>query len=279
MELRPEEIEPLRIYNILANDDDELLIQLPGYFKGEALEHKLLYNGGSDAILVRNKYQKIICDCVHPEVRPLLKKAEKVLIFETDMMREYFAEVVKEDIDQVCEEAVKIHDDGFPCHPFPVIDGTLDTGLEECSFCHKKVKVFYRTRSKDKDYKVCRNCIKSGTAYNNGLDLNPELDSNCRAMDPFGQIFQKTPPIIDRGKPAKLWGAHCNELGVYLGMLEPEDIDEILEDELIETWDNEFNNYKDLDAESAFAKLKLEDCTCHMFRCIKCQKKFCIFFD
>ena len=48
--IRPEEIEPLSNYNILTNDDSNVLLMLPGYFKGEPLIAEIRYHGGEEII-------------------------------------------------------------------------------------------------------------------------------------------------------------------------------------------------------------------------------------
>ena len=277
MEFRPEDMEPLRFYNFLSNDDDEILLKLPGYFKGDALEPKFYYSGGKHAILLRNKYQRIICDEIHPEIRKLIPKNKSILVYESDTRREYLAEIVDEDINKVTDDACRMHRYDFDYHPFPVIDETFDIGEEKCSFCKKNTKIFYKAAANNKQYIICPHCIENAIPANNAIDLYPEMDETCIELDKTGEVFMMNPPALRYGQPINTWGIHCGRLGVYLGQLEVEDLSEEVRENLELTWDNEKNIYKDMDPKKAFEKFKNDECTCHLFRCMGCNEVFCIF--
>ncbi|MCR5324740.1 MAG: CbrC family protein [Lachnospiraceae bacterium] len=277
MDFRPEELEPLKMYNFLSNDDNEVLLQLPGCFKGEALIGKFYYNGGRHAVFVRNKYQKILCDEIHPEIRKLLPLNSRILIYESDMMREYYAEIVDEDIDDVAEEAYKLHSYSFDHHMFAVTDQTLDIGDVTCSLCKRQTRLYYQTVYNDKQYKICPDCIENAVPANNGIELYPEMDKNCKKLDLDGTVFMMNPPVLCDGKPIKTWGIHCGQLGIYIGQPEIEDISGDVRRRLEETWDNENNIYKDLSIEEAFEKVDNGESMCCLFRCPECGKIYCIF--
>ena len=114
----PRETEPIYDYNFITDaEDDGLTLQLPGYFKGEALIGELHYNGGEHGIFVRNKHQLLLCDYIHEGVRELLNNTCDIFISETDSKREYMGRIVHDDIDALVEEAFEFHDFRILYHP------------------------------------------------------------------------------------------------------------------------------------------------------------------
>ena len=206
-------------------------------------------------------------------------KNKSILVYEFDTRVEYLAEIVEENINKVTDAACKMHTYDFDYHPFPVIDQTFDIGEEKCSFCQNKTKIFFKTTCNDRKYTICPTCIEYAVAANNGIDFYPDMDDKCLELDKSGEVFMMNPPVLRYGDPINTWGVHCGKLGVYLGQLEIEDLNEELEANLELTWDNVNNIYKDLDPKTAFEKFKNEECTCHLFRCPECQDVFYIFIE
>ncbi|MCR4908874.1 MAG: CbrC family protein [Lachnospiraceae bacterium] len=279
--MKPELIEPLSYYDLLMNDDNEVLLALPGYFKGEALTAEVHYQGGRHAVFVRNTDQLILCDEIHPEVRKHILESDEILVYEIDAKREYMAKVVVDDIDALSEEAEELHENHFPFHPFPVNDGTFETGSAVCDFCRSETRIYYRGRTDEDEESVtvCPECIKNGRPGILGISLFPGMKKECREKEGWEEIENSTPPFKSDGEVSTLWGAHCGECGVYLGRFSPEDISEELTEELKKTWDNEFNIYKDEDPEEILKSFRADYISdaLHLFRCSSCKKVFGIF--
>ncbi len=278
----PERIEPISMYDLLTNDDNEVLLALPGYFKGEAKTAELHYQGNTHAILVRNEDQLILCDEIHPEVRDYVFNSEEILVFEIDAKREYMAKVVRDDIDAVAEEAYELHSSHFALHPFPVNDGTFEVGSAVCDICGESTKLFYRGRT-DRDSKekstICPDCIKMGKHKILGLSLFPDMKEEYKELEGWEELEGSTPPFLVNGEVPDVWGAHCGALGVYLGKLYPEDLSEELVQSILETWDNEFNKYREADPEEVlkeFCSSEEGKGSVRLFRCRECGKVFSV---
>jgi uncharacterized protein CbrC (UPF0167 family) len=271
-------MERLGDYSILMNDDHELMLVLPGYFKGDAAEPVFWYNGGAHAILVRNKHQCIVCDDLNEAVRPWVLQNEHLLVLEADSKRKYVASVAREDIDDAAEEAIALHRYHFDYHPFPLLDGTFDIGKARCDYCGAEVRVYYRgPLESGRRVTVCPQCIDRLEPAQRGDSLFPGMAEACMVRP--GLVFGDTPPYLDQGGVATLWAAHCGEPSVYLGALEPEDLIPELKDELLETWDNPFNRFRADDPEETFSRFERDALTAHLFRCAKCKQELCIFYE
>ena len=280
LQLKPEEMEILGYYDFLVNDDEEVMLVLPGYFKGEAIEARFLYDGGPDGILIRNRHQIIVCDAIHPDVREIIKKNTQILVFEHDSYKEYMAQILTQDIDECAQTALDIHDYGFSHYKFPIICQSLETGRETCSACGKETPVYLRSTDRSGNRTmICPECIQNKMAFKCGHMVIPDYLPEVTAYDKNLDILGSNPYYYDHGKPANIWGVHCEALGLYLGQLEPEDLNEKLKEVLTTTWDNEMNIYRDLTPEEGFNKLLNDECTCHLFKCAKCGQIFCIFFE
>ena len=278
-DLQAERIEPLNCYSILTNDDGQIMLLLPGYFRGEPALAELLYNGHDHAILARNENQCVVCDELNPQIRELLSGSEYILVYETDSKRRYVATVVREDIDELAAEAIRLHDYEFTYHPFPVLDGTFQTGEARCDYCGSEAKIYFRgVTEKGRKKTICPRCIDDmAPDMDDGDGLFPGLEEACRAHS--GTLFGDTPPYLDHGKPGTLWAAHCGEPAVYLGRLDALDLIDELKQELLETWDHEFNRFKEDDPQDIFKEFIEGDMTAHLFRCAKCRKVLAVFYE
>ncbi len=278
-DLRAERIEPLNYYSILTNDDGQIMLLLPGYFRGEPALAELLYNGHNHAILARNNDQCVVCDELNPQLRELLFSSESILVYEVDSKRRYVAAVVRENIDEIATDAIRLHDYEFTYHPFPVLDGTFQTGETRCDYCGSEVKVWYRgVTERGLRKTICPCCIDDMAPDMDGGDgLFPGLEEACREHS--GTLFGDTPPYLDHGKPGTLWAAHCGEPAVYLGRLDALDLIDDLKRELLETWDHTFNRFKEDDPQDIFKEFIEGDMTAHLFRCAKCRKALAVFYE
>ena len=80
-------------YEIHLNKYNELMISLRAK-EDEPQSPVLIYDGGDHALLYRTPQSSVLLDFIHPEVRPVLLNAKKVLIAETknyQVVREYTA--------------------------------------------------------------------------------------------------------------------------------------------------------------------------------------------
>lgn len=278
-DLQAERIEPLNRYGILTNDDGQIMLLLPGYFRGEPALAELLYNGHDHAILARNENQCVVCDELNPQIRELLSGSESILVYETDSKRRYVARVTRENIDELAADAIRLHDYEFPHHPFPVLDGTFRTDGAKCDYCGSEAKIYFRgVTEKGRKKTICPRCIDDmAPDMDDGDGLFPGLEEACRAHS--GTLFGDTPPYLDHGKPGALWAAHCEKPSIYLGRLDPLDLIDELKDELLETWGHAFNRFREDDPQDIFKEFIEGDMTAHLFRCAVCQKTLAVFYE
>ncbi|MCQ2914727.1 MAG: hypothetical protein MJ247_05995 [Alphaproteobacteria bacterium] len=75
------EVETESYYDILSNADGELLFCIKTK-EGSPDHPQILFNGEEHALLYRTADQMIVLDYIHPDVAPLLAKAETVLVAE-----------------------------------------------------------------------------------------------------------------------------------------------------------------------------------------------------
>ncbi|NLV36294.1 MAG: hypothetical protein GXY17_06440 [Clostridiaceae bacterium] len=85
----------LQKYDILENDDGDIMISIPIEPQGEDQNAVLLCDGGEHALLFKGPYRLVICDFLHPEMRKKLLLKEEILCYEFLRESEYLAEVVK----------------------------------------------------------------------------------------------------------------------------------------------------------------------------------------
>ena len=271
------EVEPLYNYQFTTDaEDDDLTIEIPGYFKGEALVRELYYNGGEHAIYVRNPHQILLCDHVNPGVRDLLSGAYDIFVSETDAKRDYMARVIHEDIDAQTEKALALHDYRFPYHPFPISDGTLFLGEKTCEICGETKPIYYVDRVEKDDLahnwqirNICPRCIVEKKE-----NLFWDLNSEFRSIQGDTEVYWGGLPFLDRGKSTWFWAIHCNHLAIYLGQLEPEDLVP-LQEELASTWDWLINPYGFLEPSEAFGHIDKGEYQGYLFKCAKCGKILC----
>ncbi len=279
--LTPEEVEPLGNYGILKNDEEELMLILPGYFKGREEKPVLYYDGGAHGLMVRGHHQGILCDQINPQLRQVLAKADRILVSEQDSCRRYAAKVViTEGIEAFGEEILNAHPIYFPHHPFPVLDGTFNRGEALCEYCRRPAKIYYKGKAENgRISTVCPICLEAGEPVFHQAGLFPDMDERCLDKKNWNEVFGATPPFFHLGEPGKLWGVHCDALGIFLGRLEPEDLIPELIEALEETWDNEMNRFAGEDPGRIWGMLERgeEDICAYLFRCSECQKVYVIF--
>ena len=90
-----QKIEQERKYNILQNASGDLMILIKARLDN-AQNPTFVYDEKEHALLYRNESNIVVLDYLHEQVRPLLAKAKKVLIVETQdtsVVREYVAKV------------------------------------------------------------------------------------------------------------------------------------------------------------------------------------------
>ena len=85
-------VEPSDEYDVLLNEDDEVLIAIRARL-GEVEKPQVLYAGSDKILLYRNPKQTIFLADIPVEVRGALKKVSKLLMVEVHdeaVVREYF---------------------------------------------------------------------------------------------------------------------------------------------------------------------------------------------
>ncbi len=98
----------LHYYDVLINDDNEVLLCLNLKIPGEPKSPKFYYEGGKHGFLIKNERSIILCDYLHEGTHQIISQCDKVLFVETDdkkdILTEYEAEVILlEGIDQLGE--------------------------------------------------------------------------------------------------------------------------------------------------------------------------------
>ena len=93
-----ERTQILSSYDILINDEKEVLVCLKLKVPGEPSQPLFYYEGGMHGILVKNESSFILCDYLNPGTHQTLSQSEKVLFVEMDendeIMQEYEAELI-----------------------------------------------------------------------------------------------------------------------------------------------------------------------------------------
>ena len=95
-------------YDVLVNDEDEVLIHLIFKVPGETESPKFYYSGGHHGLLMKNNRTVILCDFLHPDTHKIIAARDKILFVEsTDgetALAEYEAEInFIEGVDAICE--------------------------------------------------------------------------------------------------------------------------------------------------------------------------------
>lgn len=73
------EIVMLKHYEILQNNDDEILITMPPVYREVPAGPLFYYDGRKHGILVCETGPVAVCDHIHPEVRNTVEKCESIL--------------------------------------------------------------------------------------------------------------------------------------------------------------------------------------------------------
>lgn len=281
--MRPEYCEPLNLYDVLTNDDDEILIVMPGYFKGEPENPRILYDGKENAVFIRNGEERVLLlDMINEGVRPLLYKAEKVLFKEIDSKYEYFATVEKSDIEFFSLEASVMHPYYFSYFPFPQTNGVFKPISGRCDVCKKKITVGYNgaINPGSEAINLCPNCISEGKAARRKKGFFTSEDNLAVSYSVGHEIvMSKTPPIFSNAKKKPLWLSHCDKMCVYLGMADVEDLGDDIWDEIVENWDYSGKSSDIVNNREMFEGVKAGTFEGHYFRCPVCQHHLMYFAE
>ena len=88
-------VEQEKKYNVLKNAAGDLMILIRARMN-DALNPRVVYNGGKHALLYRNDENVIVLDFIHPSIRQDLNNASRILIVEAydgSIVREYVSDV------------------------------------------------------------------------------------------------------------------------------------------------------------------------------------------
>lgn len=80
-QLQDREIWVLEYYNILQNEDDDILLVVPRDLPGMPDEPVFYYDGGQHGILADGRMPVIVCDHIHKEVRKVMENCEEILVY------------------------------------------------------------------------------------------------------------------------------------------------------------------------------------------------------
>lgn len=75
------EIKVMGNYEILQNDDDDILIYLPLELTFVPDDPVFYYDGGPHGILVGGRMPVVVCDFIHKEVRKVLESRESIFLY------------------------------------------------------------------------------------------------------------------------------------------------------------------------------------------------------
>ncbi len=273
--MKPEYCEPLAWYNILTNDDDELLIMLPGYYEGEPDFPVIWYDGKENAVFQRRKGEQcLLLDMVHKDMRPQLKKAKNVIIKEVDSQYEYYADVEEKEVKHFAKQALALHDYIYNLHPYPQRTGAFEIVHARCDICKRKTALAYRGElyPLEGEYTICPKCIASGKAAKR---KNATFTAAFRVPIPglLGDetILCNTPPIKTLSKSAPNWLCHCGKPAVYLGRVRMEDLGDKIWDEIVDNWDYSLSDVDVVRHGEIRAAVACKEVEGHLFRCSKCN--------
>lgn len=82
-QLRGQRIRVLSYYDILQNEDNEILIILPVDMAFEPDEPVFYYDGRKHGILVGGRMPVIICDHIHVDIRKVVERQKDLLFYVT----------------------------------------------------------------------------------------------------------------------------------------------------------------------------------------------------
>lgn len=87
----------LQMYDILENDDGDIMIAIPTEPHGDEENAVLFCDGGEHALLFKGPYRVVICDFLNPKIREKLPQRKTVLCYELmgEYEGEYLAEVME----------------------------------------------------------------------------------------------------------------------------------------------------------------------------------------
>lgn len=74
----------LNEYDILRNDEDDLLFHIPFVTRGPSEGATFHYNGGEHGLLWKNRETAILCTSIHPELRALLGEQPMIYVCEAE---------------------------------------------------------------------------------------------------------------------------------------------------------------------------------------------------
>ncbi len=124
---------------------------------------------------------------------------------------------------------------------------------------------------------LCPKCIVSGRAsYKTRKHLIDPL--YCSSNVDFEELSHKTVPYHWAKKEAPIWTFHCDSPCVYLGKVEPEDLNDYLWGQVLDNWNHSNNLFSDINntkiIRNKIARFEVE---AHLFKCPICQGKLMFF--
>lgn len=275
--MRYERIEPLKNYNFFGNDDNEILLMLPGYYKGKPTINELHYAGGRNAILYRSEGQQILLDSINPEVVKILRNIEKILVGEMDTGQEYYAVITADrSVERYAELIYDMHAYNFKYNTFPAMNGSLDVGVKTCECCGNETKLSYSgpIYPDMRTVTLCPECIQTGRAADK---LGGKLIEASADIPTDAEVIEKrTVPYYAGGKGLPVWPHHCDEYCIYLGQPEPEDYKGNLAELIAGIMDSEGKDIPADRQKEVLEKLRAGTLTGYLFRCSVCEDKLIV---
>lgn len=101
----------LNNYDVLVNEDEEVLICINLKIPGELEEGAFYYSGGYHGFLIKNHRSIVLCDYLNNETHDIIYKNEKILIVEVKegkgILAEYEVPLIKvEGIDELAKRII-----------------------------------------------------------------------------------------------------------------------------------------------------------------------------
>lgn len=274
--MKPELCEVLSLYEVFSNDDDEVLITIAGYYRGEPENPTIYFDGKAHAVFARNgEREYVLMEEIHEHMRPLIAKLDKVLIKELDTKYEYYAQVVIQDVSRFVRQSLAMHDYFFFAHPYPQHTGAFKVVNDKCSVCRRRTEIGYKGKMypRDEEYVICPDCISSKrAARKKNAVFTPAYTVPIPSCEAEEYITKEVPPIPSDGAFRPAWLFHCNAPSVYLGRADVYDLGDAIWDEILANWEYSLTD-ADITKQGVIREaIHAGDVEGHLFRCSKCHK-------
>ena len=91
-------MQQIKSYSCFLTEKGDIVVVIPFIGREKPTQAELLYAGGEHAVFRKALKQEVILDYVNNVIQPILKKAERVLLFEVDItqqkiIQDYFVPV------------------------------------------------------------------------------------------------------------------------------------------------------------------------------------------